>query len=228
MKNRNNGFTLIELLVVVAIIAMLVAILLPALGQSREMARRASCGMNLRQCGMAMFMYTDAHDGWCPPYPTGASQPTALLGCFWREVPRYGFGRNSFYCPSSAMLTDEATRDEWWMGPATNPYAWNSEHYIGYQILVNVAGESENVSPRRLPPTVDGRDLAIFSDWMMQYTVDPSLYVLNHSSPAGGVYWEQATPVGGNVCLVDGHVEWRSWERVSLRMSRGGLVLVYW
>ncbi len=55
--NRGIGFTLIELLVVVAIIAVLVAILLPAISKAREIARRAVCGSNLRQLGTGLAIY---------------------------------------------------------------------------------------------------------------------------------------------------------------------------
>jgi prepilin-type N-terminal cleavage/methylation domain-containing protein/prepilin-type processing-associated H-X9-DG protein len=60
MKKR--GFTLIELLVVIAIIAILAAILFPVFGRAREQARKATCQSNLKQLGLAAFMYVQDWD----------------------------------------------------------------------------------------------------------------------------------------------------------------------
>jgi prepilin-type N-terminal cleavage/methylation domain-containing protein len=62
-----RGFTLIELLVVIAIIAILAALMLPALARAKEKGRRAACGSNLRQIHLAFVMYADDNNDFLPP-----------------------------------------------------------------------------------------------------------------------------------------------------------------
>ncbi|MEI3037745.1 MAG: prepilin-type N-terminal cleavage/methylation domain-containing protein [Victivallales bacterium] len=64
MKSIRKQFTLTELLIVIAIIAVLVCILLPALGKARDKARALSCVNNLKQCGLAVSSYAGDYDGY--------------------------------------------------------------------------------------------------------------------------------------------------------------------
>ena len=76
---RGKSFTLIELLVVIAIIAILAAMLLPALSAARERARSANCTAKLKQVGLAAFMYADANQGYMPCGYNGTA-------CTWQNL----------------------------------------------------------------------------------------------------------------------------------------------
>lgn len=74
---RQRGFTLIELLVVIAIIALLIGILLPALGKAREAAQASVCLANVRTNGQAMIVYADTSRDWLPVVPLTAQAQQA-------------------------------------------------------------------------------------------------------------------------------------------------------
>ena len=72
MKGKNSFFTLVEMLVVMAIIAILAALLFPALGKARDMAKSIACVNNLKQLGFAVASYVNDNDSFLPPADYGA------------------------------------------------------------------------------------------------------------------------------------------------------------
>src|SRR5258706_4589307 len=110
-NRRTRGFTLVELLVVIGIIALLIAILLPALSRARESANRTACLSNLRQLGLAFLSYTNENKERFPRPAIG--NPTTEDWIFWqpgrkleesRIIPYLGgtFKLKIFRCPSDA------------------------------------------------------------------------------------------------------------------------------
>lgn len=111
MTQRHKAFTLIELLVVISIIAILIAILLPALGQARYTAKVTACSSNMRQWGVAANTYAADHDGDFPAIPfydedsgngySTAYNPTDLDADFLPYMARhYGLQWELWFCPT--------------------------------------------------------------------------------------------------------------------------------
>lgn len=128
---RGAGFTLIELLVVISIIALLIAILLPALGQARQVAQSTRCLANMQQQGIASAVYQNDYDFLTPPnWSTIEREPFSLVNSlifgddtwgYQAAYFEYGGTRDVYVCPSRAQAY-AGVKTGWFGTTAGAPY----------------------------------------------------------------------------------------------------------
>lgn len=214
-KNRRRGFTLIELLVVISILAVLIALLMPAIERARESARRVACAANLRGTGIAATLYDldfkelphsdcnsnnvntmdpDAADALMEDY--GLTKkfmmcPSAIdeMGLNWRPVVSHMAYR--YFGGSGEYLTAPNTLQGW----RTNAGRWNLTNY--FPPLSIIKPNRKHIMPIYMV------DFALDSYHPNAFTTLKAYYPKRSNHTAGNNIIGDAV----NALYVDGHVE---------------------
>ena len=212
---NKKAFTLLELLVVAVVIGVIAAMLLPALGRAREGARKAQCANNLRQIGIALYMYCDDHDDLIPikleSAGVGDEDQWHIAIAPYLEIDLSGLTeaeRNEkarsaevYRCPTPQKWYDDEF--ERWVSRETKTIGFNMNMLLGPYDT-----GSGWTSPIRLSRVNNPSQTIAIVDCTKAYAEHWYSWNGGYDSSNGDLLVSDRHSVGANVLWVDGHVSW--------------------
>jgi prepilin-type N-terminal cleavage/methylation domain-containing protein/prepilin-type processing-associated H-X9-DG protein len=242
----SKGFTLIELLVVIAVIAVLMAILLPALRRAKDQAKRVVCANNLEQIGISMHMYGDENDGKLPLNAAG-NWLWDVAYSTTDYIIATGGDKHTFYCPSDP--TKNADMMNLWQfsqnaapetrpGDIPEPQTNRNQQFrvTGYFWMMDTQS-GRSYHPQGTPKKDWVKSLNCEKPAETELVLDATLSTGPDPKTASfvevrGGSWSRwqifdrtnhltqgDRPAGANILFVDGHLEWRRFTGMQVRVS---------
>lgn len=225
---RCSAFTLVELLVVISIIALLLSVLLPALGKARENARSAVCRSQLKQLGMAVTLYAENNNGYYISNQWAGSGTPSDPNLLWfvRLAPYVASGTKSknhhasriFRCPSGQAVKDYGDSLE---------FSWTA---VDYGLQATWAQLGDAATPPRADKLCNIARLSEFAT-MMDYWMGDLPYLRSDDYPRFQLFsCGSVTKTKWNKFVIQipaNAVPWNKYRNKVFRHSRGGVNAVY-